>query len=218
MIKQLKKRILNALKTAPSSAIYVNDICIYLGTEKHFDVDDRPSRGRDLEERVRRNRERSMSPPRYQQPSPQAFRGRSPPREQGGTGYYASPRRDRRYRSRSPLNQRRRTPSPYQLPAHAPGRQPDYRPRTPRYAENSNAVVFEASNRAENNRVENQAPRAAPGKFSPDLAAGHPDERMTTRNTVSDKIKQLSSLCRLLSRTSTSLTYSIPAPLAASFR
>ena len=212
----MKKRILNALKTAPSSAIYVNDICIYLGTEKHFDVDDRPSRGRDLEERIRRDRERSMSPPRYRQPSPQAFRGRSPPREQG-TGDYGSPRRDRRYRARSPLNQRRRTPSPYQLPAHAPGRQPDYRPRSPRYAEDGNAVVFEARNHDEENRVENQAPRAAPGKFSPDFTPNYPDQPIRRQNTVSDRNKQSSSLCHLLSQTSTSLTYSIPGHLAESF-
>ncbi|PVH72758.1 hypothetical protein DL98DRAFT_595700 [Cadophora sp. DSE1049] len=162
---ELKKRVLNALKNNPGIAIYVNDRCIYLGTEKHFDVDDRPSRGRTLEKRIKRDRERSMSPPRYRQQSPQGYRGRSPPRDRGGPGYYGSPRREQRYRSRSPLNQRRRTPSPYQLPAHAPGPQPDYRPRSPRYAENSNAVLFEARDRDgyEDSRAENRAPRAAPG-------------------------------------------------------
>lgn len=165
---------------------------------------------------MRRDRERSMSPPRYRQPSPQAFRGRSPPREQG-TGDYSSPRRDRRYRARSPLNQRRRTPSPYQLPAHAPDRQPDYRPRSPRYAEDGNAVVFEARNHDEENRVENQAPRAAPGRFSPDFAPDYPDQPIRRQKTVSDRNKQSSSLCHLLSQTSTSLTYSIPGHLAESF-
>ncbi|KAK0111090.1 hypothetical protein ONS95_001468 [Cadophora gregata] len=174
---ELKKRVLNALKTNPGSAIFVNEICIYVGTEKHFDVEDRPSRGRTLEERIKRDRERSRSPPRYRQPSPRVHSGRSPSRERGRPGYNGSPRRKPRYRSRSPLKQRRRTPSPYQLPAHAPGRQPDYRPRSPRYAENSNAVVFEARerDRYEDNRAENRATRAAPFKFN--LPPAQPDYR-----------------------------------------
>ncbi|KAL5330630.1 hypothetical protein ACEPPN_000149 [Leptodophora sp. 'Broadleaf-Isolate-01'] len=165
---QLKKRILNALKTNPGSAIFVNDVCIYLGTEKHFDVQDMPSRGRTFEDRFKRDRERSWSPPRYRQPSPQGYRGRSPPRDRGPPGYYGSPRRGG-YRSRSPIRQRRRTPSPYRLPSNTPNRQLNYRPRSPRYAQDSNAVVFEARNRDRgvDNRAENRAPqRAAAVKFN----------------------------------------------------
>ncbi|KAG4441888.1 hypothetical protein IFR05_002629 [Cadophora sp. M221] len=165
---ELKKRVLNALKISPGSAIYVNDVCIYLGTERHFDVQYVPSRGRTFEDQFKRDRERSRSPPRYRQPSPHGYHGRSPPQDRGPPGYCGSPRRGR-YRSRSPLHQRRRTPSPYQLPAYAPNPLPDYRSRSPRYAQDSSAVVFEARDRGRgvDNRAENRAPqRAGTVKFN----------------------------------------------------
>ncbi|KAH7333155.1 hypothetical protein BKA65DRAFT_479721 [Rhexocercosporidium sp. MPI-PUGE-AT-0058] len=155
---ELKKRILNALKTNPGSAIYVNNICIYLGTEKHFDVEDMPSRGRTLEERVKRDQERSMSPPRYRRRSSPRYRDRSPPHDRGPHGYYSPPQHGG-YRSRSPVRHRRWSPSPYHLPSYATDRQPDYRPRSPRYAQDSSAVVFDARerNRGVNDRAENRA-------------------------------------------------------------
>ncbi|CZT01972.1 uncharacterized protein RCO7_05451 [Rhynchosporium graminicola] len=158
----LKKRILNALKVNPGSAIYVNDICIYLGTERHFDVDDKPSRGRTLEQRVQKERERSMSPARYRQPSPQNHRDRSPPLDCGPPGYYGSSQQQSRYRSRSPLAYCRRTPSPYRLPSYAP----DRRARSPRYARDSSAVVFEARNGGDRRDKNREPRRAAPVKFN----------------------------------------------------
>ncbi|KAL2065838.1 hypothetical protein VTL71DRAFT_3508 [Oculimacula yallundae] len=162
----LKRRILNALKTNPGSAIYINDVCIYLGTERHFDVNDRPSRGRTLEQRIKNDRQRSASPPRYRQPSPQDRRGRSPPRDHGPPGYYGgSSQQQGRYRSRSPTAYRRRTPSPYHLPAHAPHRQADHHPRSPRYVQDSSAVIFEARDQR-GMRDENRGQRADPVKFN----------------------------------------------------
>ncbi|PBP24470.1 hypothetical protein BUE80_DR004775 [Diplocarpon rosae] len=149
---ELKKRILNALKTNPGSAIYVKDVCIYVGSEKHFDGEHVSSRGRYLEDRMARDRARTRSPrwPSRVSRSPPAprYRGRSPERDD----FYHRPpdlfgpyRYESRYRSRSPIRQRRRTPSPYRFPSYATSREPDYRPRSPRYARGSNAVVYEAS-------------------------------------------------------------------------
>jgi len=58
---ELKKRILNALKTTPSCAIWVNDQCIYRGNETHI-LNSSVPRGRPLQDRV--TRRRSRSPPR----------------------------------------------------------------------------------------------------------------------------------------------------------
>jgi len=150
----LKFQVLQALKTNPGSAIHINGVCIYGGSSKSYvangsnSID--PPRGRTLEARVGRRRDpRSASPGRDRR---RLSRSLSP-----GGG-----RRDRsltpnalghgsRYRSRSPLRQRPRTPSPR--------RQADYRARSPRYAEDTNTVVFEARDQ-ENHRAENHSGEA----------------------------------------------------------
>ena len=139
---ELKRKILNALKVSPGSAIWVNDECIYRGNDRNFLSN---SRGRALEDRVSRARARSRSPRREypeqtRQRSPLRRYERSMSRERGQYGYrsgYQSPMYEyaSRTRSRSPDWRRRRTPSPHRLS------QP--RPRSPRYASGSNAVVFE---------------------------------------------------------------------------
>jgi hypothetical protein len=159
---ELKRKILTALKTSPSSAIYVNGVCLYAGTDKHFETDELP-RGRTMKDRINRERSRSASP----------NRGRSPPRDR-------SPMYQPRYRSRSPVRHRRRTPSPYRdldysrvspPPYYQPERdqcysrdpsygrltperwgEPEYKARSPRYAPDSNVVGFEARDRASQNR------------------------------------------------------------------
>jgi hypothetical protein len=156
---ELKRKILNALKTSPSSAIYVNGVCLYAGTDKHFETDE-ISRGRTMKDRVNRERSRSASP----------NCARSPPRDR-------SPTYQPQYRSRSPVRHRRRTPSPYrdldysrispppyyQLesdrrdPSYGrltPERwgEPENRARSPRYARDSDVVVFEARDEASENR------------------------------------------------------------------
>jgi hypothetical protein len=111
---ELKWKILNAIKTSPGCAIWVNDECIYGGNQQYFVRDDRP-RGRPLEERITRRRSRSPLRERFEQRSP------SPLRRYDHGGYDVSPPRMRRqslydqrrsrFRSRSPI--RRRSPSPY---------------------------------------------------------------------------------------------------------
>lgn len=60
---ELKKRVLAALKTNPGSAIYVDGVCIHAGNERHFETGETMmSRGRQLEERMTRDRARTRSP------------------------------------------------------------------------------------------------------------------------------------------------------------
>jgi hypothetical protein len=170
---ELKQRVLEALKTTPGSAIHINGVCIYRGYDKYFLSND-PPRGRTFEERVTHRGPRSLSSGRGRERS--AFR--SHPRDGGdktpspsrGSPGYRSPVYQTRYHSRSPLRQQSRTPSPY--------RQQQYRARSPRYATDSNAVVFEArdgfpeSCQPENRRPRNRGPqpsergRLTPVKFS----------------------------------------------------
>jgi hypothetical protein len=165
---RLKSKILQALKTDPGSAIHVNGVCIYGGITKTFSTNVRSEqpRGRTLEERITSHRPRSLSPAR----DGNYLRGRapspSPPR--GPRGYQP------RYRSRSPLRQRARSPSPYrQLLGRprtpSPYRQSQYRARSPRYAPGSSAIVFEARDRqSENRRPENHPQRSREsGRLTP---------------------------------------------------
>jgi len=132
---ELKRKILNAIKTSPGCAIWVNDVCIYGGNQQHFVRDDRP-RGRPLEERITRRRSRSPLRERFEQRSP------SPSRRYDHWGYDASPpgmrrqsvydQRRSRFRSRSPI--RRRSPSPYYRPKP--------RPRSPRYTRDTSDDVY----------------------------------------------------------------------------
>jgi hypothetical protein len=140
---ELKRKILNALKVSPGSAIWVNDECIYRGKDQNFISN---SRGRQLEGRISRARSRSplrkRAPGRTRQRSPLRRYERSISRERGQ--YEAPPRYrspmyqyESRIRSRSPTMQQRRSPSPYRATQHRP------RPRSPRYVRGSNAVIFD---------------------------------------------------------------------------
>ncbi|CAL3968221.1 unnamed protein product [Diplocarpon coronariae] len=168
---ELKKRILNALKMNPGSALFINNVCIYTGSEKHFDGRNLPSRGRDLEDRMVRDRGRTRSPRRpirlSRSPPVPRYRDKSPRRDdfyRGPSDLFGPYRYEARYRSRSPIRYRRRTPSPYGFPSYAPGREPVYRPRSPCYARDSNAVIYEARGWG----AENRAPLRAvqPVRFS----------------------------------------------------
>ncbi len=144
-----------------------------MGSEKHYDADSMPSRGRTLEERMRRDRARSRSPTfnrLSRSPPVSRQRGRSQERRGRQNVQHDSPKR---YRDRSPIRRRRRTPSPYELPIHAPGREPDYRPRSPKYASGSNAIVYEARDR----NAENQGPQREKKTVKFNIPHPQPDSR-----------------------------------------
>jgi len=154
---ELKQKILQALKTSPGSAIYVNGICIYRGNDKHFATNEPPRGGR-LEDRITRRRSRSLSPDRHRARSPSPRRERSG-RAPSPVGYPRGrpPMPPPRYRSRSPFR-RQRTPSPYY--------EPEYRQRSPRYAKGSSAVVFEARDGTVENRPSQRDGRLTPVKIN----------------------------------------------------
>jgi hypothetical protein len=132
---ELKREILEALKTSPGCSIWVNDRCIHQGNERHFAQNGRGRRGRPLADRVTRARSKSPARERVWK------RSRSPSRRpqsyfqsyDDSTDYARSlsPRPHDRYRSRTPI--RRRSPSPYRSP-------PRRQERAPPYASGSNAV------------------------------------------------------------------------------
>jgi hypothetical protein len=128
---EMKKKILNALKTNASSAIWVNNQCIYPGHDKHFSTREVPrGRGRPLEERVKK---RSRSPPKDRLPDwHQRPRSRSPLRRY-------SPQRDQRRLSPVSLSPYRRQCS-LSPPGSAADRVHQRRARSPRYACGSNAI------------------------------------------------------------------------------
>ncbi|KAJ5040261.1 uncharacterized protein L3040_005921 [Drepanopeziza brunnea f. sp. 'multigermtubi'] len=169
---ELKRRILNALKTNPGSVIFVNDRCIYRGCEKHFEAGEFMTRGRQLKERMRRDRARTRS-----SQSPDGRFGHQNYRPRNHDLLDPPPsRQEQLYRSRSPLCHNRRTPSPYRLPDHPPGRERDFGPRSPRNIPFSNAVPYNGRGRETNN--ENRAPpcRGLPAiKFS--MPPARPDLR-----------------------------------------
>lgn len=168
---ELKRRVLMALKTDPGSAIYVNDVCIYLGSVKHFDTEYMPSRGRTLEERITGDRSRTRSPGRFARLPPAQNRGRSLERRP------ASPWRHDRYRSRTPPPQRQRTPSPYS-PRHS---DQNYQAKSPHYERDSNAAIFEARDRYGENRPQHHAEPSV--KFS--MPPPQPDFRsVASRNAL----------------------------------
>ncbi|KAH8769533.1 hypothetical protein BGZ57DRAFT_765597 [Hyaloscypha finlandica] len=172
---ELKFEVLQALKTNPGSAIHINGVCIYGGGSQSFSVSDPvgQSRGRTLHGHKTRRDPRSLSPgqdrrrPASRSLSPRGRRARSRSPNRGPPGYG-------RYRSRSPLRQRPRTPSPYREPqgrprTPSPYRQPEYRARSPRYATDTNAVVFEAKDHQPENRRPEDRPHypREPGRLTP---------------------------------------------------
>ncbi|KAE9372452.1 hypothetical protein N431DRAFT_339677 [Stipitochalara longipes BDJ] len=163
----LKFQVLQALKINPGSAIHINGVCIYGGSSKSYattndSID--PPRGRTLEKRMGRRDPRSLSPRdrrRRASGSPPGRRGRS---------FSPKPPEHSSYRSRGPLRQRARTPSRNRQPrTPSPGRQAGYRARSPRYTNDSNAVVFEAKdNQPENCRPESHTQRPGEaGRLTP---------------------------------------------------
>lgn len=138
---ELRKKVLDALKTSPGCSIWVNERCIYRGNERHFTQDDPAARRRPLEERMTRGRSRSPIRERVQK------RSRSPLQHYDRYGLQPyefvrpqSPTANERFRSRTPI--RRRSPSPCRnLPQ---------RSRT--CASGSNAVVVEPSTTRYDNR------------------------------------------------------------------
>ncbi len=149
---ELKSRVLQTLKTDPSSAININGVCIYGGNVKSFSSYDRfeEPRGRTMEQRTADHRLRSLSPrdDKCRQNSwARHSRAPSPPR-----GYQT------RYRSRSPIRQRRGTKTHvlYQGQGRSrnlsPYRHPHYRARSPKHKGGSDAINFEARDREPGNR------------------------------------------------------------------
>ena len=78
---ELKRKVLNALKTSPGCSIWVNERCIHAGNEHHFTQDEsfERGRGRCLANRFTWNR--SESPPRERSMKRSRSPTRSPPRE-----------------------------------------------------------------------------------------------------------------------------------------
>jgi hypothetical protein len=139
---RLKARILSTLKTEPGSSIWLDRICIYGGSARHFTRDDQ-ERGRmperPLEERI--TRARSRSPKMEDRPSPRSRsplcryeRSRSPELDYGPQ-LRRSPVYERRsrYRSRSPTLRQRIIP-----PQRRPEPAPASKART--FARGSNAI------------------------------------------------------------------------------
>jgi hypothetical protein len=135
---ELKHKILNAIKCSPGCAIWLDGVCIHGGNHLHFSSDylcrGHPFAGRTIRRRSRsplrnRSQRRSSSPLNRRRSSRTDHFGYdiTPPREREASAY------QRRYRSRSPL---RRQSSPNRLP--------DFRPRSPRYSKDSDAVVYDA--------------------------------------------------------------------------
>lgn len=130
---ELKQKVLAAIKTSPSSAIWVNDECIYRGSERHFYAEEvRRGRGRPLEERI--TRARSRSPPRDRVPEwRQRRRSRSPLRRYSPSPYGPrSPSPNHPFTYRIP-QRRRRSPSPLRRYSPLPyrRRRSPYDPRSP---------------------------------------------------------------------------------------
>lgn len=159
----LKRKVLDALKTSPGCSIWVNDRCIYQGNERHFNQDEPRQRGHrhPLADTIARARSRSPARERVWKRSPSLFQ-----RYDGGGRLQSSTRNEQfrprsyfqscddylaysnarlqspgpyaRYRSRTPI--RLRSPSQYQ---YAP---PQQRARS--YASGSNAVEVEPRSNA----------------------------------------------------------------------
>jgi len=168
----LKFQVLQALKTNPGSAIHINGVCIYGGSSKSYATANdarltEPPRGRTLEQLMGDRDPRSLSPRDRRHLS----RSLSPVSERRGrSSSPKAPGYGSMYRSRSPLRQRPRNPSPNRQPrTPSPGRQTGYRDRSPRYADDSNAVVFEARDqKPENRRPEGKAQNTGQfGRLSP---------------------------------------------------
>lgn len=120
---ELKRRILNAIKTSPGCAIWLDGVCIYGGNQRHFSRDDMPGRHSFNNRSDTRRRSRS--------PLGDRFRGRSPsPRRRTRSmqkdpfGYDITPPRGRstssnqfrRFRSRSPLRPENSSPNKHSDP------------------------------------------------------------------------------------------------------
>jgi hypothetical protein len=208
----LKFQVLQALKTNPGSAIHINGVCIYGGSSKSYATANdarltEPPRGRTLEQLMGDRDPRSLSPRDRRHLS----RSLSPVSERRGrSSSPKAPGYGSMYRSRSPLRQRPRNPSPNRQPrTPSPGRQTGYRDRSPRYADDSNAVVFEARDqKPENRRPEGKAQntgqfgRLSPVRFNiprphhalPPMHLGHPWVR--SRLISREAIKQCSTQLR----------------------
>jgi hypothetical protein len=118
---ELKQRVLNAIKTSPGCAIWLDGVCIYGGNQRHFSSDYMPKR-RPFDDRTTRYRSRSPPRDRFQERSPLS-RNRGSSLKKDPFGYDITPQRGqdnqfRRFRSRSPLRRERssisRLPSPKQ--------------------------------------------------------------------------------------------------------
>lgn len=158
---ELKRKVLNAIKTSPGRAIWVNNQCIYKPNEKHFNTEFvSRERGRSLESRI--TRKRSRSPARRYDDTPSwndRRRSRSPLRQyQSWHEPRVSRRRSSGYeRSCAP------SPSPYRSePAMYIKESPSQssQTRSSSFASGSNAIVFDS--RKENTRP---APTMAPVSF-----------------------------------------------------
>ena len=128
---ELKRKILNALKTNASAAIWVNGQCIYPGKEKHFSSTEEPrGRGRPLEERIKK---RSRSPAKHRL---SGYRQR--PRSRSPLRRYSPVRNSQRFSSISLSPYRgRRSISPPDRTAY---QDPQSRGRSSHYASGSSAV------------------------------------------------------------------------------
>jgi hypothetical protein len=166
---QLKRKVLDALKSSPDCPIWVGSRCIYAGNERHFTRDEPMKRGRTLADRIMRDRsrsplrgrtlKRSRSPSQRNGNQPDRYgRQRSPnPNERYHTRSYfqsyedylaysdarqQSPRQIEQYRSRTPLRQHPSTPR----------RNPPRQHLSRKFASGSNAVLIESRNSS--NRTE----------------------------------------------------------------